>query len=328
MRRWWPELAWGAFAAVNVAAMFAVPEWETVPFHLVWISLTLLYGVRVWPWRPTVAVLVAVMAATTVGELHPGVDHHAEVQELVEVPLMAAVFLAMVWHARRRQSALHALERATERERDFLRDASHRLRTPITVARGHAELIRREARDDQTAADAGVVLDELATLAVVSERLLTMGAADHPDFLVRNEVRIDGLLHQVVERWSPCADRAWRVEAGAVVACCDPERIVAALDALVENAVAHTEPGDRIVLSAQRGEGAVRLLVTDSGSGVPAEAVERVFERFSRATDRRPGTGLGLPMARAIARAHGGDASLRSVHGAGTTVELRLPAPA
>jgi two-component system, OmpR family, sensor kinase len=96
--------------------MIAWPTWETIPFHFVWISITLLYGFRVWPVRATLLVLVCVMAVTGASI---GFDAFRGIQlwgELTEVPLMAAMFLAMVWHARRRVDAQQIAEqRANER---------------------------------------------------------------------------------------------------------------------------------------------------------------------------------------------------------------------
>ena len=122
--------------------MLAVPEWQTVPFHFIWVSLTVLYGYRLWAPRPTAALLAAVGVATAAAVVATGDLSTQRLNELAEVPLMAAMFMVMVWHARRRHEALRQVERSAEREREFVRDASHELRTPITVARGHAELIR------------------------------------------------------------------------------------------------------------------------------------------------------------------------------------------
>lgn len=326
-RRLLPEILWGVFAAANVAAMFAFPHWQTVPFHFIWISLTLLYGVRVWSWRPTIMVLSAVVAATTLGELHPWVEAETELPELTEVPLMAAVFLAMVWYARRRQAALTEVARAAERERAFLQDASHQLRTPITVARGHAQLIQQGTADAETRHDVEVVLDELGRLATISDRLLMLAAATGGDFLATEPTRIDALLEHTADRWRPCADRIWAVIADeAVVADADPARLTVALDALIENAVNHTMPGDAITLRAESRGSAVAVAVEDSGTGINAGAGARGFRHFaSESPPGRRGTGLGLPMVRAIAHAHGGDTRLVSESGHGTLVEMRLP---
>src|SRR5437016_9434608 len=100
MRRRSIEAAWLAFAAANLVAMAAWPSWETIPFHFIWISLTLVYGFRVWAPAPTSIVLGLVIAGT--GSLILS-DTFAGSQlwgELFEVPLMSAMFLAMVWHAR------------------------------------------------------------------------------------------------------------------------------------------------------------------------------------------------------------------------------------
>ena len=104
------EVGWFAFAAANVAAMIAWPSWETIPFHFVWISLTIVYGFRVWKPKPTGAILgviIVVTGASIMADAFEGIQLWGE---LFEVPLMSAMFLAMVWHARRRQTAVEALE--------------------------------------------------------------------------------------------------------------------------------------------------------------------------------------------------------------------------
>src|SRR3989449_11702757 len=102
----WIDAAWVAFSVANLAGMLLFPAWETVPFHFIWVSLTVLYGFRVWRVRPTALALSLVMISTA---LVIGIDvgrGDQPIDELTEVPLMAAMFLAMVWHARRRLSAV------------------------------------------------------------------------------------------------------------------------------------------------------------------------------------------------------------------------------
>jgi signal transduction histidine kinase len=320
MRRYWPELLWGVFAAANVAFMVVVDEWQTVPFHFVWVSLTILYGFRVWPLRTTALVLVAV-GLTTGAALWSG----SGIDEMTEVPLMSAMFLAMVWHARRRDDALATARSAAERERDFIRDASHLLRTPITVARGHAELVAASA-SAQDAQDLGVVVDELQRLSRISSRLLVLASAEHPDFQRNLPVELGPLVESTVRRWGVGADRELRAEVladGTVEG--DEERLVAALDAVVENAIKATEPGSLIVVRARAEDGAAVLEVADRGRGIPADALPHVFDRFVRQPHPTGGTGLGLPIVKAIVEAHGGTASVVSAPGEGTTVSLRLP---
>src|SRR5919198_4616729 len=212
LRRRAVELAWVAFAALNFAAMPLTGEWETIPFHFVWVSLTLLYGFRVWRPSATTGVLTAVIAVS--GLVLTDMSIHGQVSpaEMTEVPLMSAMFVAMVWHARRRQAAMEELRRVTERERDFVRDASHELRTPITIARGHAELLRAASVSDEALADADVVLDELSRLERISERLLTLASADHPGFLTFRDVVVEDLVAETVVRWGPVAPRDWRID--------------------------------------------------------------------------------------------------------------------
>ncbi|MFL5929169.1 MAG: sensor histidine kinase [Gaiellaceae bacterium] len=325
LRKYWVEIGWAAFAAINFVAMPLAGEWETIPFHFVWVSLTLVYGFRVWrPW-PTAGALSAVMLISGGALVGMAARGQVSTAELTEVPLMSAMFVAMVWHARRRQAATEDLHRATERERDFVRDASHELRTPITIARGHTELIRAASGDAQTVADADIVLDELSRLERVAERLLLLAAVEHPNFLRRSLVDVDALLAETERRWRASADRDWQISAGAGgLVPADAERLSYALDALIENAVKFTSDGGTIGIRARHeGEEAV-IEVRDDGPGIPAELHDRVFERFARDNGRR-GTGLGLPIVKAIAEAHGGAITVDSTFGAGACLRLVLP---
>src|SRR5215472_5719966 len=268
--------------------MVLIPTWETVPFHFIWVSLTILYGFRVWRSGPTVVVLVAVMATTAVGIYQDYVGGAQPLDELTEVPLMAAMFAAMVWHAQRRLAATREIElvsesnrRLMERQRDFVQDASHQLRTPITVALGHAELLLSSAtgtlRDD-----AAVVADELTRLRRISDRLLLLATAEDPDFLDRAPVEVDEVLMETLRRWAPIP-RRWLLGSGPhATVQADRDRLALAIDALVENAVRHTAPDQSIELSARRTDGMVAIAIADAGTGIAAEDVDRLFERFTR----------------------------------------------
>jgi signal transduction histidine kinase len=337
LRRHWVEIAWGLFSAACVVVVLTLSAWETVPFHLIWVSLTLLYGFRVWRSSTTAVVLGVVMATTGAALAFVVVHGQKAIDEVAEVPLMASMFLAMAWHAQRRQRAVDEASRSAEterrvldRQREFVRDASHELRTPITVARGHAELIRETARDPQTVRDVDVILDEMGRLSKLSDRLLMLAGADHPGFLAFADVAVSPLVDETIARWGPTARRSWSSSADAPgVVAADRERLEVAIDALIENAVNATAVGGRISLSASADDDHLILEVSDDGDGIEADHLSQVFERFSRRERDRArgsgGTGLGLAIVKAIVEAHEGSVDVESSPRAGTTFRIRLP---
>jgi signal transduction histidine kinase len=328
------DVLWFTFAMVNVGAMLVWPRWETIPFHLIWFSLTLLYGFRVWELNTTFTVLLVQGLVT--GLLITDDAHHGtqEWGELFEVPLMSAMFLAMVWHARRHRDAAKALEENTReravllaRQERFLHDVSHELRTPITIARGHLEIMSRA--NESPAPEVAVAIDELRRMQRIVERLLLLVRAGQTDFTaVAEEVDIEALIEDVTMRWAEVAPRAWQIGdlvSGSVRAERDALRI--ALDALVENAVAHTSEDDAIELSARPLGRSVAIQVADEGCGISPDALDQIFDRFARADPARAraqgGAGLGLAIVEAIAKAHGGHCTVTSSpHGSVFTVVL------
>jgi len=335
-RERWIDLAWVLFSIANLAAMALLPDWETVPFHFIWVSLTLLYGFRVWRVRPTFAVLAVVMV-TTAAMIGLDVARKAQpIDEITEVPLMAAMFVAMVWHARRRLVATEEAERVSmenlrllERERRFVQDASHELRTPITVALGYAEAIQRADASPEIVADAAVITDELSRLRRLADRLLLLAGSEDPAFLHRRPVDLETLVVDATHRWIT-SPRRWRlgtIEEAVVLV--DEDRLALAVDALIENAVHHTQADDAIELSVRRRGDLALLAVTDTGSGIPAEALARLFDRFARADPGRSrdtgGFGLGLAIVKAIVQAHGGTVGVESHEGTGSTFTIALP---
>jgi signal transduction histidine kinase len=333
-RRYRWELAWVAFAVANYAAMIAWPAWETIPFHFIWVSLTLVYGFRIWEPVPTGIVLGIVILGTGSLILSDAFSGEQLWGELFEVPLMSAMFLAMVWHARRRQEALRTLEtEASERaallaqQKRFLHDVSHELRTPVTIARGHLEVLRR--LDGRPAQEIEVALDELGRIENILERLLLLAKSKQPDFVVFSEVEVEPFLEDVLVRWSGTVPRTWRLgELAAGKLQADPEALRIALDAVLENAVKYTKESDAITLSARAAGSRLAISVEDEGQGLPPGASERIFDRFARADLARSraqgGAGLGLAIVEAIVKAHGGTCSATN-SGAGAIFTLRFP---
>ena len=339
-----PDIAWAAFVGLNLAVMRLVPAWGTVPFLAIWVSLTVVYGFRLWRLQPTILTWAAVTLATGGIIGVQVIQGQQDLDYLAEVPLIALMFLVMVWHGRRRlaatQERLTAMEqvqqisqenvRLLQLQRQFLQDASHELGTPITVALGHAELIERAATDQAVAADARVVTGELARLRRLTNRLLLLASAGTPDFLHLAPVSADSLVLDALERWGSIP-RRWRLgEVAEATVFGDSDRLVAALDALLENAIAHTEPGDTIEVSVRLEGGNVVLAVTDSGCGIPPAELDRIFGRFTRAqpypSRETGGFGLGLPIVQAIVEAHRGSVRVHSTSGQGSTFEMVIPA--
>jgi len=328
------EVLWGLFALANWFAMIAWPSWETIPFHFVWISLTIVYGFRVWGQRQTGFILGCVIAATGASIFADAFEGLQLWGELFEVPLMSAMFLAMVWHARRRVDAMRVAEdvseqraRLLDKQEAFLHDVSHELRTPVTIARGHLELMTWE---HPASPELRVALDELGRIERIIDRLLLLAKTAQPDFVHPVDVELEPFLSDVFLRWSGIAERAWKLDVApnAVTVHADPDALREALDALLENAVKYSEPQAPIELCASVEGRATVLEVRDGGTGIEPDALDRIFQRFGRADAARTrspgGVGLGLAIVAAIARAHGGACTVTSSP-AGSAFALRLP---
>ena len=327
----WLFPGWVIFAAANTTLMFALPGQETIPFHFVYISMALVYGLQPWPLRKTYAVL-GLVALTTGAALAWHVSNDViGWEESAEIPLMALLFLVMVWHVRRRVAATREAQRHADSEHQmremqkrFVRFASHELRTPVTVGRGFAELIRDAQPDSQAAQDAIVVLDELDKLERIAARLLTLARMDERSTVEPSVMPLSVLLERTVTRWRAAANRDWRLSPTTAVVVADRQRIETALDSLVENAVRYTEEGGRIELAAYSDEQSVVIEVRDNGAGIPDEELAYIFESF-RSGSSRGGTGMGLAIVKAIVEAHGGAVSAENIPGGGASFRLRLP---
>ncbi len=201
----------------------------------------------------------------------------------------------------------------------FLADVSHELRTPVTIARGHLEGVAGDT--------AAIALDELSRIERMIERLLMLASADRSS-QPRERLDAETFLEDRFVRWSDSVNRPWRLADLAVGTLeVDTDAVTAALDALLENAVKHTTETQVVRLGSRAEDGVLAIDVIDGGSGIPEEALDRIFDRFGRADSARNreagGCGLGLAIVDAVARAHDGSCSVRSSP-EGTTFTLRL----
>lgn len=232
---------------------------------------------------------------------------------------------------------LTELRRLESIRRDFVASASHELRTPVAAIRGYAETLAAGVKDEATAARF------LAGLSRQAERLSNL----IDDLLDLSRIESGGMrlvpqsstAAAVLARQADFArDRAERqgidlqleTAAADLTVFADPRAIDMAVGNLVENAIKYTPPGGRVILSARRENGSTLFVVRDTGPGIQAEHLARIFERFYRIDAGRAreagGTGLGLAIAKHIAQQSGGDVGVESKPGVGSTFWVRLPA--
>jgi signal transduction histidine kinase len=214
---------------------------------------------------------------------------------------------------------LDRLEAAFALQREFVSDAGHELRTPITIIRGHLELLDR---DPETLR---IVTDELDRMSRFVEDLLTLAKAGRPDFLALGELDLDLLTDELMAKASRLGPRDWRLEhTGAGLLTADRQRLTQAVMNLAANAVQHPNEGDTITLGSELRDGEARIWVADNGPGVALEDRERIFDRYARSSNG-DGAGLGLAIVQTIARAHGGRIELLDSE-PGARFELVIPA--
>jgi signal transduction histidine kinase len=261
--------------------------------------------------------MAGVASAVDAGEL----DHRiGRLERADEIGVLAEAF----------DNMLDRLDRAFRAQGDFVSDASHELRTPLTVLRGQLELLAAEEDPERRRQTIDTLLRELGHMNRLVDDMLTLASAESAEVVHPREVRLDGFLEDLERDMPLLGPRDYRVEGtrGGVLNA-DPERLTQVLRNLVRNAVAVTDAGDPIVVTATALDGSLEIAVRDEGPGIPPEELERVFDRFHRtdasAGRRMGGTGLGLAIARVLVEAHGGSIWAESPPGQGTTIRLRLP---
>ncbi|GAB94147.1 signal transduction histidine kinase [Kineosphaera limosa] len=225
---------------------------------------------------------------------------------------------------------LDRLQEALGAQRGMLDDAGHELRTPITVLRGHLELMDADDRGDVEAVRA-LAIDELDRMSGLVEDLIVLAKARRPDFVRPQEFEVALLVEECLAKARSLGERTWVVDQlSNVWVTGDPRRLTQAMLQLTANAVAVTAPGDEIGFGCARGPHGVQLWVRDTGPGVPPAERFRIFGRHrSGSTGREGSSGLGLAIVMAIAQAHGGTAWVSAAGAAGgARFVIELPAGA
>ncbi len=222
---------------------------------------------------------------------------------------------------------LDRLQTAFASQRNFINDASHELRTPITIIRGHLELLGDDPQERRETVE--LVTDELDRMSRFVDDLLLLAKAEQPNFLNLQTVDISSLTEELYTKATALAERDWRLEhkgVGRIVA--DRQRLTQAIMNLAENATQYTTNGDVIALGSAITNGNAHFWVRDTGVGIALADQERIFERFARglgSSRRSEGAGLGLSICSAIAVAHGGRIELKSTLGEGSTFTIIIP---
>jgi signal transduction histidine kinase len=239
------------------------------------------------------------------------------VQGYDEISELSATFNAM----------LERLEAAFATQRRFIDDAGHELRTPITVIRGHLDVMGDDPDDRRRTLE--LVSDELERMSRMVDDLLTLARTEQPDFLRLRPVDLDELTIRMFDNARGLGARDWRLDTTADGrGTVDEQRLMQAVLQLAANATRHTQEGETIALGSAVGDGEIRFWVRDTGPGVPVVERDRIFERFYRGRSgyrRSDGAGLGLSIVQAIAEAHGGRVELDSTPGDGATFVIIVP---
>jgi signal transduction histidine kinase len=230
-----------------------------------------------------------------------------------------------------RASLNHMLDRlqgAFDREREFVADASHELRTPITVAQGELELLRRDA-DPAERDRIDAIRRELRRMEGLIGEMLELAREDAGRSLERRQVPVDDLLDDLRRDLPLFGPRDYEVGRLDGTIDADPDRVAQVLRNLALNAVAHTKPGGKVEIEVTAAGERVQFRIADDGPGIDPDEASHLFERFYRSPETRGrdrnGSGLGLAIARAIVEAHGGRIWVDPSHGAGARLVVELP---
>jgi signal transduction histidine kinase len=286
------------------------------------LALVLAFLFARWVADPLQKILQAVRNMPGVGAGPVQVDGPQEVQEL----------------SRAFNSMLARVQASQQSQRDFVANVSHELKTPLTSIQGFSQSILdgTTSSPDQLKQAARVIYDESARMYRLVLDLLDLAKLDAGIAeMTMGPVNLSALLEAVIQRFHPLASSGrvhidLQVQPGLPVIWGDGDRVSQVFTNLMDNALKFTPSGGRIVLAMSVRDGWACTAITDSGPGIPPQALDHIFERFyqadrARQGGRKHGAGLGLAIAREIVQVHGGRITVRSRPGEGTTFEVYLP---
>jgi two-component system, OmpR family, sensor kinase len=232
--------------------------------------------------------------------------------------------------ARSFNAMLDRLEAVFESQREFVQDANHELRDPITIVRAHLQLMEMDDDPEERRRTVDLAVDELDRMGTIVGHLKLLAEAQQPGFLQREWIDLAVFTRELASKGSAlAASRHWPTDdEGRVAFFADRYRLTEAVMNLAHNAVQHTDDSDTVAIGTSVSEDEVHLWVRDTGTGIPMSDRPRIFDRFTRGTgshSRYPGSGLGLAIVKAIAEAHGGRVEVKSRLGEGSTFTIVVP---
>jgi signal transduction histidine kinase len=278
----------------------------------------------------------AVVAIVQTGQLREEVGGNVSQLVLVlAITGLGALALATAGGLFMSRRAMQPVRGAYHRQRTFIADASHELKTPLTLIRADAEVLSRGIKNQDERELVDDILDETDWMKAALSDLLVLARLDAGKLAVeRNPFDLAATIAEAAERFAARATaEGKRLEvrySGKLSARGDARRTGQILAALLDNALRFTPPGGLITMEGRVGDKRAEATVTDTGPGIPAEHLPRIFDRFYRAEAARTrvsgGTGLGLSIARDLARAQGGELMVDNAPDGGASFTLGLPA--
>jgi signal transduction histidine kinase len=223
------------------------------------------------------------------------------------------------------------VQRTLDQQRQFLAFTSHELRSPLTVILANLDLLRCDLSPEERTLSVTDAMEEASRMRRLVNDLLLLAEKDSTRVIERTPLRLDSLIEETAGVMARHAEaHNVRVEvAGPVVVEGDPERLTQIVRNLVENALIHTPAGTTVQVRLEQVDDAARITVADNGPGIAPEHLPYLWDRFYRVDKARSrahsSTGLGLPIVEYIAEAHGGNVTVSSTPGQGTTFTVMLP---